>query len=756
MMTRPPHTERLFTLTLIVLLAACSSADTGTGGAGIDAGNTSDSGSTIDSISSDGGSVDAGSVPSAGDILGDITSTADVAHDATGVEDAPPSVDTGLLGYAYLVIEPPAIDFGARVPGEVITEDLLLENAGTRELLIETVGFTIGLDAFSTNVTQTSLGPGQTKIVKVTFYADEEGLHEDTLRFESDAINAPELDVDIRGEVIEPVCEDLDGDGHGLHCEAGADCNESDPAVYVGAPEKCNGQDDDCDGLHDEDHVGLGTECEVGLGACTAPGIKVCAPDEETLTCSVNPVTGGNELCNELDDDCDGATDEDFPSKNALCSVGEGACTAYDKFICAEDGLALICNVFPGEPTEEICEDGIDNDCDGIVDEGQLEICDDGIDNDCDGETDESGSAWGEIFFARDYYYDTVAITPSNGDGTFGDAIPLVFPDQNRYSVHAVGDFNGDFYLDLVVLRSTVGDKIICSSHDDCGPGRRCFAGVCENLCTTDDQCDLTLGEACVDATATGQSNNTTDTFCWPPREVLMAVSSCEGDGIELTHLFTISPGERLDSVIDADGNGHLDFVGRKNWDTPKGFIWMNDGAGGFTRIDDAFDYSALISWSFGLDFQSKDMDGDGVVDLLAHRFDSGGSPPTRLYRFKGNGDGTFQTPVELSSKPPNPSNLIIADDFDGDGDHDIVAGLDDDGQPGAAWMLMNLNAPDGDAWVAPYEIVDLVPTYNSGGEHPGVGSGASYDFDGDRYPDLVLAWIPEECGSYLWGCTQV
>ena len=58
--------------------------------------------------------------------------------------------------------------------------------------------------------------------------------------------------------------------------------------------------------------------------------------------------------------------------------------------------------------------------------------------------------------------------------------------------------------------------------------------------------------------------------------------------------------------------------------------------------------------------------------------------------------------------------------------------------------------------WLPSYPIFDVAPTMNSGSEKPGIGTGASFDFDGDTYPDVLVAFTPEECGGYVWGCTQV
>jgi hypothetical protein len=75
-------------------------------------------------------------------------------------------------------------------------------------------------------------------------------------------------------------CIDNDGDGYGINCLAGSDCNDNDAAIHPGATEVCNGKDDDCDGQTDEggttayyrdkDGDGYG-DADNATQACTAP-----------------------------------------------------------------------------------------------------------------------------------------------------------------------------------------------------------------------------------------------------------------------------------------------------------------------------------------------------------------------------------------------------------------------------------------------------------------------------------------------------
>ncbi|WP_170319627.1 myxococcus cysteine-rich repeat containing protein [Polyangium spumosum] len=110
-----------------------------------------------------------------------------------------------------------------------------------------------------------------------------------------------------------------------------------------------------------------GTPCSAGVGACAASGTVVCVGPNQPQ-CNALPGEPGMEVCDDVDNDCDGETDEGFDLGGA-CSAGVGACLSAGVFICDGSGGAS-CNAVPGMPSAEVCDDGLDNDCDGEVDEG--------------------------------------------------------------------------------------------------------------------------------------------------------------------------------------------------------------------------------------------------------------------------------------------------------------------------------------------------------------------------------------------------
>ncbi len=139
-------------------------------------------------------------------------------------------------------------------------------------------------------------------------------------------------------------------------------------AACVPGVEACNGLDDDCDGVVDEDFPALGAACEDGVGACRAEGHRVCAPDGVGTVCDVQAGLPGVERCNDVDDDCDGATDEDFPTVGQGCEAGIGACAEAGTIVCAADGESAACDAVAREAADETCN-GLDDDCDDAEDE---------------------------------------------------------------------------------------------------------------------------------------------------------------------------------------------------------------------------------------------------------------------------------------------------------------------------------------------------------------------------------------------------
>lgn len=74
------------------------------------------------------------------------------------------------------------------------------------------------------------------------------------------------------------------------------------------------------------------------------------------------------EICNAVDDDCDGEVDEGTAA-GGVCQVGVGACARVGAVVCAGDG-ELQCDAVAGAPEPEICGDLEDSNCDGDPDDG--------------------------------------------------------------------------------------------------------------------------------------------------------------------------------------------------------------------------------------------------------------------------------------------------------------------------------------------------------------------------------------------------
>ena len=140
------------------------------------------------------------------------------------------------------------------------------------------------------------------------------------------------------------------------------------PVGYEIEETLCDGYDNDCDGETDEGYE-LAGQCPVGQGECLTTGSWVCSPDRLGVFCEGDPSAAFLEVCGDnIDNDCDGETDEDFPL-GASCDAGIGACRVTGKYFCTVDGMGVECSAEPLFPAQEHCDNNTDDDCDGETDE---------------------------------------------------------------------------------------------------------------------------------------------------------------------------------------------------------------------------------------------------------------------------------------------------------------------------------------------------------------------------------------------------
>jgi hypothetical protein len=185
--------------------------------------------------------------------------------------------------------------------------------------------------------------------------------------------------------------DDEDGDGYS---PADGDCDDTNPDVFPGQDEVCDDIDNDCDGAVDDDPIDAATWYFDGDGDGHGDPFNTsvsCDPytnfvelgdDCDDARAYVSP--SAVEICDGIDNDCDGEFDEDVAPEDA------------DTFYIDNDGdgygsdaeTTQACDVPSGYSSNaDDCDD-----TDGDVHPGVPDAFEDGIDSDCDGDIDEDAS----------------------------------------------------------------------------------------------------------------------------------------------------------------------------------------------------------------------------------------------------------------------------------------------------------------------------------------------------------------------------
>jgi hypothetical protein len=511
-----------------------------------------------------------------------------------------------------------------------------------------------------------------------------------------------------------------DADGDGFIAD---DCDDGNPAVNPGATEVCDAVDDDCDGAVDEDLSsevwpdadGDGYGAGTSTLACDAPaGTAPNGDDCDDASADVHP--GAAELCNSVDDNCDGTSDEAYGAWYTDADADGYGDPATAVETCT--------------PTSGQVADGTDcNDADAAVNPGATEQCDYDDDN-CDGRAD--------LGVVQTWHSDT------DGDG-YGHIT----------TTETTCDPQPGWVLD----------------GTDCRPGDpEAYPGAAERCNDDDDDCDtlvdedFELDEDGHTSTACGGDDcDDLDAAVYPgAAEVCGDGVDTDCDGRDLHCYFSgdhdessadakaysslpnYDAGERVD-VGDVDGDGYQDVVIATMYaDAYAGGAYVLPGPLSGTRTLDAAGYKisgTSATTSAGRSVGIGDVNGDGVDDVAI------GAPDTTCKEWVLFGPitadvqlmdadvirvGTYDTEVGHGSD--------IAD-VDGDGIGDLVVGAYEDDQGGRDAGAVFVEYGPVDAGTEDLlDAADLQIVGEAAGAYAGRYIRAGGDVDGDGLDDILAA----------------